>query len=390
MTDAYETTIAQQIDAARPAEFAPLQLGPLSLWPPVLLAPMAGVTNIAFRELCRRFGAPLCESEMIAARPLVDDNARTWELAAFGADEHPRSMQLYAVEPAYVGRAIERLTAESHVEHIDLNFGCSVPKVTRQGGGAALPHRPKLLESILTSAARAAGRVPLTVKFRLGLTSARLNYLETGRIAEQCGCSAVTLHARTAEQFYEGQADWNAIGQLKRHVSIPVIGNGDVWEAADAIRMMRSTGCDGVAIGRGCLGRPWLFDDVARMFNGHRPNRPPSFGRVVDLMREHLLMLIDSVGEERALPSFRRQATWYTKGFRGSTQLREAIVTVNTFAEFDAILSKVDRDLEFPLSVLRVPRAKSSSQKALSLPHGYLDDPEAAALPTDGICADGG
>jgi nifR3 family TIM-barrel protein len=390
VTESYETPFARAVGAAQPAEFAPLKLGALSLWPPVLLAPMAGVTNVAFRSLCRRFGAPLCESEMIAARPLVEDNARTWDLAAFGADEQPRSMQLYAVEPRYVGKAIERLVGENLVNHIDLNFGCSVPKVTRQGGGAALPHRPKLLEAILTSAARAAGAVPLTVKFRLGLTATRLNFLETGRIAEQCGCAAVTLHARTAEQFYDGEANWSAIGELKQHVAIPVIGNGDVWEAADALRMMRSTGCDGVAIGRGCLGRPWLFDDVKRMFDGQRPNRPPNMGAVVDLMREHLLMLIESVGEARALPSFRRQATWYTKGFRGSTLLREALVRVNTFSEFNDILATVDREQEFPLNVLRVPRAKSSAQKALCLPDGYLDDPEAAAPPTDDVYADGG
>jgi nifR3 family TIM-barrel protein len=390
MMDDTETPQARQVSAASPGEFAPLRLREMSIWPPVILAPMAGVTNSTFRRICRRYGAGLCESEMIAARPLVDGNAKTWTLAAFDPDERPRSIQLYAVEPDYAGRAIERLAAENWVDHVDLNFGCSVPKVTRQGGGAALPHRPKLLERILTRAVRAAGRIPVTVKFRLGLTDATLNYVETGRIAEGCGCAAVTLHARTAEQYYFGQARWNAIGELKTRLGIPVIGNGDVWEAADALHMMRSTGCDAVAIGRGCLGRPWLFEDLARMFAGLRPNTLPRLGEVVDLMREHLTLLVGAMGEARAVPSFRRQATWYTKGFRASSQLRDSIVMATTFEELDDIFSKVDRELAYPVSVLRVPRGKSSGQKAVSLPDGFLDDPEASALPLDAEWADGG
>jgi nifR3 family TIM-barrel protein len=389
MTDT-ESLQARQVSAAKSGEFAPLLLGELSIWPPVILAPMAGVTNSAFRRICQRYGAGLCESEMISARPLVDNNPKTWDLATFHADERPRSIQLYAAEPDYVGRAIERLVAENWVEHIDLNFGCAVPKVTRQGGGAALPHRPKLLERILTRAVLAAKNLPVTAKFRLGLTDATLNYLETGMIAERSGCSAVTLHARTAEQYYDGQARWAAIAELKSRLSIPVIGNGDIWEAADALQMMRSTGCDGVAVGRGCLGRPWLFDDLARMFAGQRPGAPPRLGEVVDVMREHLMLLVESVGESRAIPSFRRQATWYTKGFRGSCELRDDLVLAATLDEFLAVLSQVDRQLEYPRNVLRAPRGKNSRQKALALPDGYLQDPDAAALPTDEAWADGG
>jgi nifR3 family TIM-barrel protein len=390
MTDGSETALARQVGAAIPGEFSPLRLGEMSIWPPVVLAPMAGVTNSCFRQLCRQYGAGLCVSEMIAARPLVDDNSKTWSLAAFGENERPRSIQLYGVEPDYVGRAIERLVTEDRVEHVDLNFGCSVPKVTRQGGGAALPHRPRLLERILSRAVRAAGRVPVTVKFRMGLTAAHLNYIETGLIAEACGCAAVTLHARTAEQYYDGEAHWEAIAELKGRLRVPVIGNGDIWEAADALRMMRATQCDAVAIGRGCLGRPWLFEDLARMFSGERPNTPPCLGEVVDLMCKHLSLLVASIGEARAIPSFRRQATWYTKGFRGSTHLRDALVVASSFDELVNVLSKVDRALEFPTSVLRVPRGKSSGQKALSLPDGYLDNPESNALPVDGTWADGG
>jgi nifR3 family TIM-barrel protein len=385
-----ESAQAQQTHAAAAGEFSPMRLGDLSIWPPVILAPMAGVTNSTFRHICRQHGAGLCVSEMIAARPLVDDNSKTWSLAAFGPEERPRSIQLYGVDPDYVGRAIERLGADAWVDHVDLNFGCSVPKVTRQGGGAALPQRPKLLAAILGRAVRAAGRIPVTVKFRMGLTEDHLNYITTGLIAQDCGCAAVTLHARTAAQFYDGDAHWDAIAELKSRLGIPVVGNGDIWEAADALRMMRTTGCDAVAIGRGCLGRPWLFEDLARMFSGERPNEPPRLGAVVDAMLKHLALLVEAIGETRAIPSFRRQATWYTKGFRGSTHLRDALVSASSQDEIASVLAQVDRALEYPTSVLRVPRGKSSGQKRLSLPDGYLEDPESAELPADGAWADGG
>lgn len=387
---AAETPQSLQIDAATTGEFSPLKLGRHSLWPPVILAPMAGVTDVSFRRVCRRFGAPLCESEMVAARPLVEGNAKTWDLATFGTDESPRSIQLYAAEPDYIGRAVEVLIARTSVDHVDLNFGCSVPKVTRQGGGAALPHRPKLVAQILSNAVKAAGNVPVTAKFRLGLTDDHINFLETGRIAQECGCAAVTLHARTAAQFYDGQARWGAIAELKARLDIPVIGNGDIWEAADALRMMRETGCDAVAVGRGCLGRPWLFDDLVRMFSGMRPHPPPRLGAVADLMREHLSMLIASVGEARAIPSFRRQATWYTKGYRGSTQLREALVLAKDLQQFERILSELNPDLELPISVLRAPRGKNSRQKAVCLPDGYLENPNVFPLPRDDDGGEGG
>lgn len=390
MNDFYESEIAQVVPAAQVDEFRPLNLGPLPVSPPVVLAPMAGVTNIPFRRLCKTFGAALCVSEMIAARPLAEDNSKTWALAAFGEDESPRSIQLYGVDPYWVERAVDRLVGEGHVDHIDFNFGCSVPKVTRHGGGAALPHRPQLLEQILRAAVRAAGTIPITVKFRLGLNEEHPNYLRTGRIAEQAGCAAVTLHARTAAQYYDGQASWEDIRKLKEHVSIPVLGNGDIWEAADALRMMRTTGCDGVVVGRGCLGRPWLFHDLRRMFSGERPEEPPSLGAVVDIMKQHLAMLIEMVGEERAVLSFRRQATWYTKGFRNSTLLRDQLVLAARHEQVVALLDSVDRDQPFPRSALRVPRGKSAGRKQLCLPDGYLSHPESAALPIEGLFADGG
>src|SRR5688572_8048997 len=230
---------------------------------------MAGVTNYPFRAMCRRFGAGLYVSEMITARPLVTGNAKTLKLADFGVDEAPRSLQLYGVDPYFVGEAVRRLVGEGRVDHIDMNFGCPVRKVTSKGGGAAIPLKRNLLRSIVRAATSAAESIPVTIKFRLGIDDQRSTFLDTGRIGEDEGCAAVALHARTAAALYDGQAKWEAIAQLKDAVkTIPVLGNGDIWEAEDALRMMRSTGCDGVVVGRGCLGRPWLFGDLADVFRG--------------------------------------------------------------------------------------------------------------------------
>ena len=270
MSENYISPINQKVQPARAGEFSPLHIGPLKVWPPVVLAPMAGVTNYPFRSLCRQYGAGLYVSEMITARPLVDGVEKTLKLADFGPEENPRSLQLYGVDPHYVGLATERLVREGRVDHIDMNFGCPVRKVTRKGGGSALPLKPKLLASIVRAAVRAAepAGVPVTIKFRLGVNDELMTYQDAGRIGQEEGCAAVGLHARTAAQLYDGEARWEYIARLKQLLSIPVLGNGDIWEAQDALRMMRMTGCDGVIVGRGCLGRPWLFRDLANIFEG--------------------------------------------------------------------------------------------------------------------------
>ncbi|HEY0138528.1 MAG TPA: tRNA dihydrouridine synthase DusB, partial [Nannocystis sp.] len=273
---------------ARPGEFAALQVGPLRVWPPVVLAPMAGVTNYPFRALCRRFGAGLYVSEMITARPLVRGDAQSRRLADFGPGEAPRSLQLYGVDPADIGAAVRWLVGEGRVDHVDLNFGCPVRKVTRKGGGAAIPLKRNLLRAIVRAAVQAAGAVPVTMKFRIGVDDALTTFETAGKIGEDEGCAAVGLHARTAAQGYSGTARWAAIARLKQHVTrIPVLGNGDIWEASDALRMMRETGCDGVIVGRGCLGRPWLFRDLNDVFHGREPRNPPTLGEVVDIMITH-------------------------------------------------------------------------------------------------------
>jgi len=370
------------VAVARPGEFAPLGIGPLQVDPPVVLAPMAGVTNAPFRRLCRRFGAGLYVSEMITARALVERNRRTLQLAGFAPDEKPRSLQLYGVDPHYVGEAVSFLVGEGRVDHIDLNFGCPVRKVTRRGGGAAIPLKPRLLRNIVRAAVARAGDVPVTIKFRLGVDDAHPTFRDAGRIGADEGCAAVALHARTAAQLYDGEAEWDAIAELKAAVpEIPVLGNGDVWEAWDALRMMRQTGCDGVVVGRGCLGRPWLFRDLADVFAGREPASPPRLGEITPLMLDHAELLVDWVGEGAGIRSFRKHAAWYTKGFKGSARLRQRLTRAETFAELAGLLEDVDGDEPFPAHALRVPRGKSGGRQRVALPDGYLDELDDATPP---------
>lgn len=374
MDSAYISELNREVPLARPGEFAPLRIGPLAVDPPVVLAPMAGVTNPPFRSLCRAFGAGLYVSEMITARPLVDGNPKTELLASFSPDESIRSLQLYGVDPHYVGEAVRILVGEGRVDHVDMNFGCPVRKVTSKGGGAALPLKPKLLRGIVSAAVKNAGSIPVTIKFRKGVSDDLLTFRETGRIAEGEGCAAIALHARTAAQLYDGEADWNAISELKSTVrGIPVLGNGDIWEAHDALRMMRQTGCDGVVVGRGCLGRPWLFRDLADVFAGREPQNPPAFGEVADTMMTHARGLAAFMGELAGMRAFRKHSAWYTKCFPGSAQLRESLMRVESLEQLEETISVVDRQTPFPAAAVRVARGKTGGTQKVALPPGYLD-----------------
>lgn len=381
MDEKYENAINREVPPARSGEFKPLTLGRLTVWPPVVLAPMAGVTNYPFRAICRAFGAGLYVSEMITARPLVEGNQKTLKLADFGHDETPRSLQLYGVDPHYVGRAVQRLVNEGRVDHIDMNFGCPVRKVTSKGGGAAIPAKPRLLARIVRAAVQNAGGVPVTLKFRIGIDDSLITYLEAGKVAEAEGCAAVGLHARTAAQLYDGTADWNAIATLKRTLSIPVLGNGDIWEGQDALRMLRTTNCDGVIVGRGCLGRPWLFRDLADLFDGRQPRNPPQLGQICSVMLDHAQRLAAWIGEPGAMRAFRKHATWYTKGFRGSAALRQRLMRVTTLAELRAELEGLPADEPFPPESMRVPRGKTAGTQKVSLPPGYLDELDDDSVP---------
>jgi len=354
-----------------------LTLGPVSVETPVVLAPMAGITNAAYRRLCAEQGAGLYVCEMITSRGIVERDETTMKMLVFDELETIRSVQLYGTDPVYVGKAAEILCTEFGVAHIDLNFGCPVPKVTRKGGGGALPWKRNLLGQILEHAVAAATPhgVPVTMKTRKGLDDDHLTYLDAGRIAEESGCAAIALHGRTVAQAYSGQADWDAIGALVEHVDIPVLGNGDIWEAADALRMVEQTGVAGVVVGRGCLGRPWLFRDLAAAFAGETVATLPTLGEVAAMMRRHAELLCEHMGEERGCKEFRKHVTWYLKGFAAGGPMRRSLGLVDTLASLDGLLAELDPAEPFPVSELGAPRGRQGSPRdRVVLPEGWLDD----------------
>ncbi|GHE32906.1 tRNA dihydrouridine synthase DusB [Streptosporangium violaceochromogenes] len=360
----------------------PLKLGALEIWPPVVLAPMAGITNAPFRTLCREQGGGLFVCEMITTRALVERNAKTLRMIRFGPAESPRSLQLYGVDPVTVGRAVRMVAEEGLADHVDLNFGCPVPKVTRRGGGAALPYKRNLLRAILREAVRNAGTLPVTMKMRKGIDDEHLTYLDAGRIAVEEGVAAIALHGRTAVQHYGGTADWTAIARLKEAVSeIPVLGNGDVWSAFDALRMMAETGCDGVVVGRGCLGRPWLFADLAAACEGRAELTRPSLGEVASMMDRHATLLAECLGDERhGVADFRKHVGWYLKGFTVGADLRRRLATSVTLADLRAGLAELDAGLPWPEGA-DTPRGKTHPRERVHLPAGWLDDPGELVVP---------
>ncbi|WP_127793317.1 tRNA dihydrouridine synthase DusB [Agromyces sp. LHK192] len=360
--------------------FAPLTIGGLELDVPVVLAPMAGITNTAFRRLCREFGAGLYVSEMITSRALVERTPESMRLITHHESETTRSIQLYGVDPKTVAEAVTMLVAEDRADHIDLNFGCPVPKVTRKGGGSALPWKTGLFRDIVEGAVRAAGDIPLTVKMRKGIDADHLTYLEAGRIAEGAGVAAVALHARTASEFYSGEADWSAITKLKETVTtVPVLGNGDIWSADDALRMVAETGCDGVVVGRGCLGRPWLFGDLAAGFRGEDRKYEPSLGDVARTFRRHAELLADFFdSEERGCRDIRKHVAWYFKGYPVGGELRAKLATVDTLEHLDDLLATLDWEMPYPGEGAEGPRGRAGTPKNPALPDGWLDSQELA------------
>ncbi len=369
-------------------QLKPLRLGRHSVWPPVVLAPMAGVTNAPFRTMCRRFASDLIYvNEMVMATALVHGNAKTARMATFGADESPRSLQIYGSDPVMIGEAVRLLAGEDRVDHIDINFGCPAVKVTRKGGGAAVPAKPNLLRAILRSAVSAASPygIPVTAKFRMGIDDDLLTFIGTGQIAEQEGLAAIALHARTAQQHYAGAADWDAIGELKAAVStIPVLGNGDIWEARDALAMVAHTGCDGVVIGRGCLGRPWLFGHLVAAFSGEPVRDPPPLGFVAEQMAHHCRLMADLLGEDNAVRDFRKHTSWYLTGYPVGGEIRGRFSQIGSLAELDDLLGLLDPALTVVPGGERIRRGHTNGPIRVVLPHGYLDDLDDATPPDDG------
>ena len=342
-----------------------LNIGPIALDVPVVLAPMAGITNTAFRRLCREYGAGLYVSEMITSRALVERNETTMRLIRHHESETPRSIQLYGVDPHTISEAVRIIVAEDHADHIDLNFGCPVPKVTRKGGGAALPWKSSLFSQIVTQAVKAAGDVPLTIKMRKGIDPDHLTFLDAGRAAEDAGVSAIALHARTASEFYSGFADWNAIGELKQAVtSVPVLGNGDIWSADDAVRMMQQTDCDGVVVGRGCLGRPWLFGELAEAFGAESHPVDATLGFVADAFRRHAELLVEFFeDEDRGCRDVRKHVAWYFKGYPVGGDIRTGLATASSLAEIDELLGQLDHTAPYPGADAEGQRGRSGRPK---------------------------
>ncbi|MFC5994489.1 tRNA dihydrouridine synthase DusB [Pseudonocardia hispaniensis] len=362
----------------------PLRIGRYQVDTPVVLAPMAGITNAGFRRLCREQGAGLYVCEMITSRGLVERNPLTFRMIAFDPAEHPRSMQLYGVDPATIGAAVRLVAERDLADHIDLNFGCPVPKVTRRGGGAALPFKRRLFEAIVTTAVdnAAAADIPVTVKMRIGINDEYQTYLDAGRIAADAGVAAVALHARTAAQRYSGTADWSAITRLRDALpaELPVLGNGDIFSAADALAMVARTGCNGVVIGRGCLGRPWLFGDLEAAFAGRPLPAPPRLGEIAATIRRHAVLLSEQMGDDKGIRDLRKHIAWYLKGFPVGPQLRQRLGLVSSLGELDDLLALLDHSQEFPPDA-EGPRGRQGSPARVILPEHWLDDPEDASVP---------
>ncbi len=367
-----------------------MRIGPIALASPVVLAPMAGVTNVAFRTLCRELeqarvgtvsGLYVCE--MVTARALVERHPVTMHMTTFSADESPRSLQLYTVDPATTYAAVRMVADEGLADHIDMNFGCPVPKVTRRGGGAALPFKRRLFGQIVAAAVRGTEGtdIPVTVKFRIGIDDAHPTHLDAGQIAESEGAAAVALHARTAAQRYSGTADWEEIAALKQHVrTIPVLGNGDIFESSDALTMMAVTGCDGVVIGRGCLGRPWLFAELSAAFTGRPSPIPPNLGEVANIIRRHGELLAAHFGEDKGMRDIRKHIAWYLHGFPAGSELRRALALVKSRDQLDVLLDKLDAGVPFPMTATG-PRGRQGSPARVALPDGWLADRDDCTVP---------
>ena len=353
--------------------------------PPVVLAPMAGITNQAFRRLCREYGAGLYVSEMVTSRALIERSPETIRMVTPDPDEQIRSVQLYGVDPEVMSKAVEMLIREDRADHIDLNMGCPVPKVTKKGGGAALPWKQDLFKDILESAVNTSNKVtselgvkkvPVTVKMRMGIDDEHLTYIEAGKIAAKAGVTWVALHARTAEQMYSGKARWQAIKTLVKELkefNVPVLGNGDIWSAQDALEMVKETGCAGVVVGRGCLGRPWLFGQLAAAFAGKEIPKDPGLEVVSQIIKRHAVLLCELYGEYKGIRDIRKHMAWYLKGFSVGNQLRTSLAMVESLENLDFLLAKLDTNQAFPEVVVDKPRGRVGSQKKVSLPHNWLN-----------------
>ena len=372
-------------DTFKGLDLAPIKTERFEVSPPVVLAPMAGITNQAFRKLCREFGAGLYVSEMVTTRALVNRNPETIRMVTPDPDEEIKSVQLYGTDPQVMQEAVRLLVEENRADHIDINMGCPVPKVTRKGGGAALPWKKDLFSEIINSAVKTANettkalgqkKVPVSVKMRIGIDEDHQTYLEASEAAARAGVAWVALHGRTANQMYSGKANWNAIRTLVKRMQVfevPVLGNGDIWSAQDAIKMVKDTGAAGVVIGRGCLGRPWIFGQLSAAFLGRPIPQDPGLAEISKIMYRHAQLLCELYGDYKGIRDIRKHIAWYLKGFSVGSELRTKLALVESLEEFETLLNQMDLNQDFPVSIADLPRGRTGSEKTVALPQGWLD-----------------
>lgn len=355
----------------------PLQLGNLTFDVPVVLSPMAGITNSAFRRLCAEYGRGIYVCEMVTSRALVERTPESMRIIKHAPEEATRSIQLYGVEPNTVRTAVRMLVEEDRADHVDLNFGCPAPKVTRKGGGSALPWKLDLFEQLLRAAIEEArrGDIPLTVKIRKGVDDDHLTFREAAKVARDLGVDAVALHGRTTAQHYSGKADWDAIAELRQLLpDVPVIGNGDVFSAEDAVAMVEHTGVDGVQVGRGCQGKPWLFADLEAALTGSPVRVHPTLGQVATGFRRHAELLIEHFEDGfRGLQDLRKHVAWYFKGYEVGSDVRSGLARVSSWAELEDLLSRLDPDAPYPGRAAEGSRGRAGSPKRPHLPQDWLD-----------------
>ena len=317
-----------------------LQIGNVTLENNLILAPMAGVSALPFRLLCREQGAGLVCMEMVSAKAILYKNRNTEELLTIDPKEHPVSLQLFGSDPDIISEIAKQIE-ERPFDILDLNMGCPVPKVVNNGDGSALMKNPRLAGEIIEKTARAIKK-PLTVKIRKGFDDAHVNAVELAHIAQESGAAAVAVHGRTREQYYAGHADWDIIRQVKEAVSIPVIGNGDIRTPEDVATMAEQTGCDGYMIARGAEGNPWIFRQILHYFETGEHLSRPDFSEVTEMLLRHAKMQIDCKGDYTGIREIRKHAAWYTAGYRNSSKLRGRINEVENYEQLEALFREVE------------------------------------------------
>lgn len=314
-----------------------MEIGNVKLQNNIFLAPMAGVTDRAYRIICKEMGAGLVFTEMVSSKGLYYEDEKTKELTSIAEKERPVAIQIFGSDPSIMSEVVKKyINPRDDIDILDINMGCPAPKIVKNGDGAALLKNPSLIKKILKEVVKASTK-PVTIKIRTGWDINNINGMEIAKIAEEEGVSAITVHGRTRDMFYSGKANWEYIGKIKNSVNIPVIGNGDIFEPIDAINMMEYTGCDGVAIGRGAMGNPWIFKRINLLIEGKDDVKPSNIDRI-NMAIKHLNMVCDIKGEKTGIREMRKHIAWYLKGMRDSNKIKNVINSVESKQEIEKIL----------------------------------------------------